>query len=175
MGVAARIQASRSCSAVESHEQVGGEAEEALLDARRTGIGPTRLRAQTVEDRRHVLERLALEESCEQLVALLPQRQLLVEIEVVAPGEQTTCLQLDERRGDEEELGGDVEIELLGVGGDAIELGEVGVDDAAERHLVQVDLLADDEVQEEVERALEDRGLHLVGHLSRLAAGVTPT
>ena len=114
MGVAARINASRSCSAVESREQVGREAEEALLDARRPWIGPTRLRAQTVEDRRDVLERLALEEPREQLVALLPERQLLVEVDVVAPGEQATRLQLDERRGDEEELGGDVEVESLG-------------------------------------------------------------
>ena len=47
---------------------------------------------------------------------------------------------------------------------DPLELGDVGVDDDREAQLVQVDLLAQDQVQEEVEGALEDRGLDLVRH-----------
>ena len=45
-----------------------------------------------------------------------------------------------------------------------LELGEVGVDDAGERDLVEVDLLAQDQVEQQVERPLEHRGGHLVGH-----------
>ena len=90
------------------------------------------------------------------------------------PGKQSPSLQLDERRRDEEELGRDVEIEALGVRGDAIELGEVRVDDRAQRHLVEVDLLADDQVEQQIEGPLEDRSLHLVGHAGRLPGGVTP-
>ena len=121
-----------------------------------------------------VLERLALEQAGEQQVALLPERELLVEVDVVSTGQQSPRLQLDERRGDEQELGRDVEVEPLGLGRDAVELGEVGVDDRAERHLVEVDLLSQDQVEQEVEGALEDRGLHLVGHAGRLPVGVTP-
>ena len=39
-----------------------------------------------------------------------------------------------------------------------------------ERDLVEVDLLAQDQVQEQVEGTLEDRGLHVVGHGTTLAA-----
>ena len=46
----------------------------------------------------------------------------------------------------------------------ALEVDEVGVDDDREPQLVEVDLLAQDQVEQEVERALEHRGLHLVGH-----------
>ena len=46
-------------------------------------------------------------------------------------------------------------------------LGEVGVDDAAQRHLVDVHLLRRDEVQEQVEGTLEDRRADLVGHRGR--------
>ena len=127
-----------------------------------------------MKHRGDVLERLALEQAGEQQITLFPERELLVEVDVVATRKQAACLQLDERRGDEEELGRDVEVEPLGVGGDAIELGQVRVDDRAQRHLIEVDLLAHDQVEQEIEGPLEHRGLHLVGHAGRLAAGVTP-
>ena len=72
-----------------------------------------------------VLERLALEQPGEQEVALLEAQQLLVELEVFDAGQQAAGLELHQRRRDEEELGGDVEVERL----HALELGEVGVDD----------------------------------------------
>ncbi len=84
------------------------------------------------------------------------------------PGEQPACLELDQGGGDEEELGGDVEVEALvgalGCGDEAVELDEVGVDDRGERHLVEVDLLPHDQVEQEIEGALEHRRAHLVGH-----------
>ena len=46
----------------------------------------------------------------------------------------------------------------------ALELGEVRVDDRRQRHLPQLDLLAEDEVQQQVERPLVDGGADLVRH-----------
>ncbi len=107
-----------------------------------------------------VLERLALEQPGQEEVALLEAQQLLVELEVLDAGEQAAGLELDQRGGDEEELGGDVEVERV----HAVELGEVGVDDLGQRHLPQLHLLLQDQVKEEVEGALEDRGAHRVRH-----------
>ena len=58
-----------------------------------------------------VLERLALEQPGEQQVALLEAQQLLVELDIVGAGQQAAGLELDERRGDEQELGRDLEVE----------------------------------------------------------------
>ena len=112
---------------------------------------------------RHVLERLALEQAGEQEVALLPQRQLVVEVDVGAAGQQTAGLELDERGGDEQELGGDVEVELL----HALDLGEVGVDDPGQADLVDVDLLGEDQLQQQVERALVGPVGQLGGDIDR--------
>ena len=134
--------------------------EEPVLEPGGAGIGPGRLGRQPLEHDRRVLERLALEQAGEQQVALLPQGQLVVEVEVGLVGQQSPRLQLDERRRDEQELGGDLEVELLELG----QLGQVGVDDGRQRHLVEVDLLAQDEVEQQIEGPLEHRGLHRVGH-----------
>ena len=124
----------------------------------RAGVAAAGVVGQAAEHRGDVLERLALEQAGEQQVALLPQGQLVVEVDVVAAGQQAAGLQLDERGGDQQELGGHVEVERL----QPVELGQVGVDDRRQRHLVEVDLLAQDQVQQQVERALEDGGGHLV-------------
>src|SRR5439155_20800078 len=110
---------------------------------------------------------LALEEAGQQQVALLVEGQLLVEVDVVTAGQQPPALELDERRRDQEELGGDVEVHVT----HAVELGQVGVDDRAERHLVQVDLFLQDQVEQEVERPLEHRGRDGVRHGSNVLPG----
>ena len=112
---------------------------------------------------RRVLERLALEQPREQEVALLEAHQLLVEIDVFAAGQQPARLQLDERRRDQQELGRDVEIDALHV----LDLGAEHVDDARQRDLPEVDLFFQDQVQEEVERALENRCRDLVRHAAQ--------
>ena len=95
-------------------EQVGHEARRTARRARRArGKERSASSAKPREDRGDVLERLALEQPGEQQVALLPQRQLVVEVDVVATGQQPPRLQLDERRRDQQELGGEVEIEAL--------------------------------------------------------------
>jgi hypothetical protein len=109
---------------------------------------------------RSVLERLALEQAGEQEVPLLPEREVVVQVDVVVPGQHPPGLEFHQRGGDQEEFGRHLEVELLHAG----ELGQVGVDDRRERDLVELDLLAHDQVQQQVERSLEDLGLHLVGH-----------
>ncbi len=141
-------------------EEIGRDGEEAVLEPRRAGVRPACGGRQPQERARRVLERLALEQAGEKEVALLPQRQLVVEVDVLVTRQKPLRLQLDERRGDEEELGRHLEVEVL----HARQLVEVGVDDAGELHLVEVDLFPQDEVEQEVEGPLEDRGLHLVRH-----------
>ena len=65
----------------------------------------------------------------EQQVALFPERELVVEIDVVVAGQQPPRLELDQRGRDQQELGGDVEVEPSML----LELGQVGVDDAGQR------------------------------------------
>ena len=141
-------------------QRVGDEPTVGLLrpgEAGHTAAGAARHR---VEGERGVLERLALEQPREQEVALLEAEQLFVELGVVETREEAARLQLHEGGRDEEELGGDVEIERL----HAVELGEVLVDDARERHLPEVDLLLEDQVQQEVEGPLVDAGVDVQNH-----------
>ena len=107
-----------------------------------------------------VLERLALEQAGEEQVALLEAQQLLVELAHVGAREQAAGLELDERRGDEQELGGDVEVEAV----EALDLDQERVDDLGQGDLPELHLFLEDQVQQEVERPLVDRGAHLVRH-----------
>ena len=78
------MKAARSRSGVTPVEQVGREGDEALLDDRRPGERAAGDVGQAGEGGGHVLERLALEQAGEEQVALLPEGQLLVEVDVVA-------------------------------------------------------------------------------------------
>ena len=73
-------------------------------------------------------ERLALQQLGQEQVALLEQGQLVV-VEAVAGrlGQQAAGLELDQGGGDDQELGGRLQVE----GAHAVELGQVGVDDGA--------------------------------------------
>ena len=139
-------------------QQIGHHIEKALLEADQSRQRAVGVDHEALERRGCVFERLALEQSRQQQIALLEQPQLFVEVDVVAPGQQTAGLELDERGGDQQELGRDLEVHLT----HTLELGQVAVDDAGERHLVEIDLLLRDEVQQEVEGPLEDGCLHLV-------------
>src|SRR5690606_28335055 len=101
------------------------------------GVATVRILRKVRQHARNVLERLALEQAGEQQVALLPQGQLLVEVDVVAPRQEAPGLELDQGRGDQQELGRDLEIEVF----HQTQLGQVGIHDRAERHLIDVHLL----------------------------------
>src|SRR5438552_1657815 len=81
----------------------------------------------------------------EEEVALLEPGELLVEVDVVASGQEPPGLELHERRGDEQELGRGLEVESL----HPLDLGAERVDDAHERDLPEIDLLLEDQVQQE--------------------------
>ncbi len=107
----------------------------------------------------------ALEQAGQQQVALLPPGQLLVVLDVLGPGQQALGLELDEDGGHQQELGELVEVDQLPlVGEDAHE----AVDHGHERHVEHVQLVRGHQVQEQVDRALERRGGHRVGHQSTL-------
>ena len=70
----------------DAREEVGREVEEALLEPSSARVRPSRLGGEAIEHRGDVLERLALEQAGEQQIALFPEGELLVEVDVVAPG-----------------------------------------------------------------------------------------
>ena len=152
-------------------EQIGDQAVEPLVgphQARERQIG---LVGEPAEDLGDVLERLALDQPRQQQVALFPQRQLVVEIDVVGTGQQAARLELDQGGGDQHELGGDVEVEPLHV----LDLLQIAVDDDRQVDLVDVDLLLQDQLQEQVERTLVDRCGDIDRHRAKsLPAEITP-
>ena len=142
-------------------EQVGHQLVEALVGAGGSRKRPVGVVGQAAEHPGDVLERLALEQAGQQQVALLPQASSSSRSTSSRPGQQAAGLQLDERRRDQQELGGDVEVEDL----QPLDLVQVGVDDLAQRDLVDIDLLSEDQVQQQVERPLEDGGRHRKCHI----------
>src|SRR6056297_1715180 len=107
-----------------------------------------------------VFEGLGLEQPGEEHVALLPQGQFVVEVDVGGVRQQTPRLQFHQGGGDQQESRGHVEVEFL----HPLDLGQVGVDDGRQVDLVDVDLLLEDQLQQHVERAFVDRGCDVVGH-----------
>ena len=104
-----------------------------------------------VEDARRVLVALELEQ---------PPRELLTGIDVVLlalglgglDGDQHLGLDVNERRRHHHELAGDVEVQLL----HQVQILHVLAGDRSNGDVVDVDLLATNQVQEEVERSLEE-------------------
>ena len=141
-------------------QRVGSQRSERLFRARAAGEGARSLGQVRLQHLRRVLEGLAVEEPGEQEVALLEAGKLLVEIDVVAAGKQPARLQLDEGCRDEEELGGRLEIDPLHL----LDFGAERIDDPSERDLPEIDLFLEDQMQQEIERALENRCRDLVGH-----------
>ena len=97
-----------------------------------------------------------LEHPREQLLGGLAGLEILEQVRVVA-GQHQPRLQLQQRRDQHQELGRDLEIELAA----RLEHVEVGDDDVGQLDLEQVDLLAQDERQEQVERTREDLEIEL--------------
>ena len=95
------------------------------------------------------LEALVLGEALRELLGRGLGVELLL---VVGLGvDEQARLELAERGDEHEELRERLEVDLLG----ALELGQVGQDDVDDRHLDQLELLAQDEGEQEVERARE--------------------
>jgi hypothetical protein len=82
-------------------EQVGHQADVPLVDPDGAAQTAPRFGAEHRQGQRRLLERLALDQPVQQQVTLLPEGQLLVEVEVVAGRKQPAALELDQRGGDE--------------------------------------------------------------------------
>ena len=143
-------------------EQIGHECGVAFVGSAPTGIRAISSVGQTTENLTHVLERLALEQPGQQQIPLLPQRQLLVEIHVLATRQQATGLQFDQGGGNQQELGGHLEVQRL----HGPQLAQIRVHDDRQADLVDVHLLLEDQVQQEIERPLEHRGGNVDGHVA---------
>jgi hypothetical protein len=148
-------------------QQVGRKGEKRLVETGPARVGVRGSVTHALELARRLLERLALQQAGEEKVALLPEPELLVEVDVITAWEQAPRLELHQDGGDQEELGGHLQVEGL----HALELEDVGVDDGRDADLVDVHLLLGDEVEQEVEGALEHGRGHLVGHAARLPGG----
>ncbi len=94
------------------------------------------------------LEPLMLEQPAHQRLARIFLRILLRRI---GPRQQHPRLDVDQRRRHHQELAGDVEVQLL----HQVEVLEVLLRDERDRDVVDVDLVLLDEVQQQIERALE--------------------
>lgn len=147
-------------------EEVGGQFEVALVETGTARNAQCGIVEEFGQDVRRVFERLAVEQSSDEEVPFLPQREFVVEIDIGVLGQQAFALEFDEGGGDQEELGGDLQIEML----QFLDLGEVGIDDARKGDLVQIDLLSQNEMEQEIERTLENGRLNLVWHRVTLEA-----
>lgn len=147
-------------------QKVGHQLGEAFIGAGRSCETTVGVVGQRPEDPTHVLEGLAFEETGEQKVAFFPERQFLVEVDVFSARQEPAGLQLHQGGGDQKELRRHVEIEEFHL----VDFGQICVDDEHQIDLVDVDLLFQDEMQQQVERALEDGGAHIDGHDERLIA-----
>ena len=108
----------------------------------------------------NVLERQASQQARKQAVTLFGQGQLLIQIDRVIVGQQVPGFQLDQRGRNEQELTRDVDVELT----HHIEVAEVLSDDLNEAELGDLELVARDQLQQQIEGALEDACLDFVTH-----------
>ena len=148
-------------------ERIGDQRPERLLGpAARATIRSTR-RISAENAPRRVLERLALEQAGEQQVALLEAQQVLVEVEVG-------------RRREERRVFSSTKVAAMSRNSvatsrsrDSSRSSSVRYSSTigAKRELPQVDLLAQDEVQQEVERPFVDGGTDLVSHVGSEGIG----
>ena len=145
--------------------QLGGDAAQ-LRRQRRDAVAVAVLGRQT---RRELLggppEAAVVEHAREQLVGGLPRLEL--EQLLLLAGEHEPRLELEQRGDEDQELGGRLQVQLaLG-----LEVVEVGEHDVGEIDLQQVELLAQDERQQEVEGPGEDVEVQLELGDAHRAAG----
>ena len=103
------------------------------------------------EQRRHLLVGAVLQQAREQHVAGLEQREVLLVLHL-GLREQARGLEVEQGRRDDEEAGGLLEVGVVAQGGG---VGDEVVGDAAQGHLGDVELVAPDQLQQQVERAGE--------------------
>ena len=129
---------------------------EPVLQAHRARV-PLRLPRQSrLEHAGHLLEGAVLEQSGEQQVARLEQREVLLVLDVPLR-QQAGGLEVQQGGGDQEERRGLVEVPLVAVagGGTGLDVRDELVGDLRERDLGDVELVLGDQAEQQVERTLE--------------------
>jgi tryptophanyl-tRNA synthetase len=126
---------------------------ESFVGADDTGKGLVRLVSEPGEHASHVFEGFGFEQSGEQHVALFPQCQLIIQVDVAGVREQPPGLQVDQGGSDQQEARCNIEVQF----GQALQFDEVGIDDRREVDLVDIDLFLEDQLQQQIEWPLIDR------------------
>ena len=137
-------------------QEIGGQVHELRLEAGSPGEETTSRSEASIDPRPGLPVRRALDQAGQQEVALLEEAAL-----GRIPGpcrKQPQRLELQERRRDHQEAGRRLEIERL----PAVDCREELVGDGGQGHVVDVDPLAGDQLQEQVDRALEHFELDLI-------------
>ena len=96
---------------VDTQHHLGQQLGEPVLQRHRARIAAQRGGLELGEHRRDLLERPVLQQPREQQVARLEQREVLLVVDL-ARRQQPRRLEVEQRRGDDEELGGLVELQL---------------------------------------------------------------
>ena len=122
---------------------------------------------QHLEHPRGVLKGLGVQQTRQQKVTLFEEREFVIQVDALVRRQQPTGLQLHQGCGDQQKFGGHLQVEVI----HPRQLDQVGIDDAGERDLVQVDLIGEDQVQQQVEGPLE----HWCGHFVAHGTQVTPS
>ena len=110
-----------------------------------------RLGLALAQERRRLLVGLVLQQPGEQQVAGLEQLEVVLVVDV-GGGQQPGGLEVEQRGGDDEELAGLVEVQLVA---ERPQVGDELVGDLRQRDLGDVELVLADQLQQQVERALE--------------------
>src|SRR6185437_2595315 len=108
-----------------------------------------------------------LQQPSEQQVANLQQRQVLL-VGYPAGRQQPGRLEVEERRGHDQECGGLFQLQLSA---DGLGVGDEVVGDLVQRNLGDIQTVSEDQLQQEVERSLEIGQLDLEAVLGLCLAG----
>ena len=136
---------------VDAEHHLGQQVGEAVLQRHRPRIAAQRGGLQLGEHLGDVLERPVLQQPGEQQVAHLQQREVLLVVHL-AGRQQPGRLEVEQRRGDHQERGRLVELQLPA---DRLGVGDEVVGHLVQRHLGDVEAVREDQLQQQVERTLE--------------------
>ncbi len=123
---------------------------EARLELDRSAVSAPLGTLQLAEVGRRKLVCAVLQQPGEEQITRLEQRQILLVVDV-AGGQQPGCLEVEQGRGDDQELGRLAEVPLGGPG----DVGDELVGDLGQRHLGDVELAPGDQAEQQIERTLE--------------------
>jgi hypothetical protein len=141
----------REAVRVDAEHHLGQQVLVALLERHRSRIAAQRRRLELGEHLRDVLVRPVLEQPREQQVAHLEQREVLLVV-YLAGGQQPRGLEVKQRGRDDEECRRLVELHLRA---DRLGVRDEVVGHLVQRHLGDVEAVREDQLQQQIERALE--------------------